>query len=126
MYREDLNVWYSVDLVNKIITPNIRKVRSRYDKKDQLLLKDGNLVIRNMRKSDLLIRSNSTDIEYKVEAKDEYRPDLLAYKFYGDPRLAWVILDANDLRDIFELKAGMVIVVPSIINLYSSGGVMSE
>lgn len=122
----DTNVWYSESLVSKVITPKTNIYRSRYDLKEQLLLKDNNLVIRNMRKSDLTPIRNSSNIEYRVEAKDAYRPDLIAYNMYGDPRYAWIILSANNLSDIFDLKAGLIITIPSMISLYASGGVLAR
>lgn len=122
----DTNVWYSEELVSKVITPKINVYRSRYDLKEQLLLKDNNLVIRNMRVSDLIPIRSSDNIEYKVEAKEAYRPDIIAYNMYGDPRYAWIILSANNLSDLFDLKPGMIITIPSIISLFGSGGVLAK
>ena len=118
--------WYSEEYVKDIFTPKLSTWRSRYDLKEQLLLKDDILVIRNMRKSDLVPTKTSSDIEYEVEAKEAYRPDIIANKVYGDPRLAWVILAANNLKDIFTLEAGMRIIIPSAVSIYMSGGVMAR
>ena len=116
--------WYSEKYVKEIFTPKLSTWRSRYDLKEQLLLNNDDLVIRNLRKSDLVpVRSNS-DIEYQVEAKENFRPDIIAYKVYGDARLAWIILAANGLKDIFELKTGMRIIIPSVTSIYMTGGVM--
>lgn len=116
--------WYSEDLVKEIFTPNLTSWRSRYDLKEQLLLKDDSLVIRCMRQSDLVPVRSSEDTEHEVEPQEAYRPDIIANNAYGDPRLAWVILSANNLSDIFSLKAGMRIIIPSISAIYRSGGVM--
>ena len=97
----DTNIWYSEELVSKVITPKLKTYISRYDLKEQLLLKDNTLVIRNMRKSDLTPNRSSDDIQYKIEAKEAYRPDIIANRVYGDPRYAWIILSTNNLRDIF-------------------------
>lgn len=123
---DNLNIWYSSSLVDKVITPKLNTYRSRYDLKEQLLLKDNTLVIRNMRKSDLTPVRSSDDMEYKIEAKEAYRPDIIANRVYGDPRYAWVILSANNLKDIFDLKTGMIITIPSIISLYKTGGILSR
>lgn len=122
----DTNIWYSEELVNKVITPKLKTYRSRYDLKDQLLLKDNTLVIRNMRKSDLIPNRNSDDIQYKIEAKEAFRPDIIANRVYGDPRYAWIILSANNLSDIFDLKTGMIITIPSVISLYKAGGILAR
>jgi len=33
---------------------------------------------------------------YKIPIEHEYRPDLIAYKFYGDVRLFWILVWANN------------------------------
>ncbi len=120
------DTWYDMSLLKEVNTPKITTVRSRYDTKEQLLLNDGNLVIRNMRRNDLYPNRDSTDTQHRVEGSEAYRPDIIAYNVYGDPRLAWVILSANDISDIFDLKAGMIINIPSSISLFRSGGVMNK
>lgn len=54
-------------------------------------------------KSESIIRSDikdllktNKDILYKIPKSEEYRPDLIANKFYGDPRLFWVLVYANE------------------------------
>ncbi len=120
------NTWYDTSLVKEVNTPRVTTIRSRYDTKEQLLLKNGDLVIRNMRRNDLYPGRSSNDTQHKVEGSEAFRPDVIAYNVYGDPRLAWVILSANDISDIFDLKAGMIITIPSSISLFRSGGVMNK
>ena len=126
MNGEVAKQWYSKSKVKTIFSPDLSTWRSRYDLKDQLLLKNDRLVIRNMRKSDLISPTNSTDMEYQVEAKEAYRPDIIANKVYGDPRLAWIILSFDNMKDVFELKAGIRIIIPSATTIYMNGGVMSR
>jgi hypothetical protein len=38
-------------------------------------------------------------IFYEYSIKDSDRPDIIAYKYYGDPKLAWVILMTNQYFD---------------------------
>ena len=121
-----LNTWYDTDLIKEVNTPNSTIIRSRYDTKEQLLLKDGTLVIRNMRFNDLYPSRDPNDIQHKVDGHEAYRPDVIAFNSYGDPRLAWVILSANNLSDVFDLEAGMIITIPSSISLFRSGGVMNR
>jgi hypothetical protein len=55
-----------------------------------------------------------TDRFYNVEANDAGRPDLVAYKMYGDPALYWVILFINGILDPFEtLYPGMMLRIPT-------------
>ena len=58
------------------------------------------------------IEATDQDIEYTVASTD--RIDLLAYRFYGDPRLWWVIAYRNgmDLPAV-QLYEGRKIIVPS-------------
>ncbi len=38
------------------------------------------------------------DILYRIPKQEEFRPDLIANKFYGDPRLFWVLVYANNFK----------------------------
>lgn len=44
----------------------------------------------------------------------EYRPDLVSYDYYGFSDHWWRILEANGMKDIFEFKAGVTIMLPTI------------
>jgi len=44
----------------------------------------------------------------------EYRPDLVAYDVYGIPDPWWNILEANNMKDIWEFQAGKTILLPSM------------
>lgn len=117
--------WYSEDLVDKILVPNLDTWRSRYDLKEQELLKDSDIwVIRNLRKNDITPIRTSEDIQHIVAPGEDCRPDVIAYNAYGDGNLAWVILAANNMSSIFELRAGMYIVIPSTLSLYQAGGIL--
>lgn len=123
--NEIIRSWYSEDLVDKILIPNLDTWRSRYDLKEQELLKDGDIwVIRNLRKNDITPVRTSEDIQHIVAPGEDCRPDVIAYNAYGDGNLAWVILAANNMSSIFELKAGMYIVIPSTLSLYQTGGIL--
>jgi hypothetical protein len=123
--NEVIRSWYSEDLVEKILIPNLDTWRSRYDLKEQELLKDGNTwVIRNLRKNDITPVRTSEDIQHIVAPGENYRPDMIAYNAYGDGNLAWVILAANNMSSIFDLKAGMYIIIPSTLSLYQTGGIL--
>ena len=45
----------------------------------------------------------------------ESRADAIAFKFYGDPSLFWVILESNNILDPFEeLNVGSKIRIPRL------------
>ncbi len=85
-------------------------------------LKQGYLDVVNFRN----IVSQKDDITYEVDPKYEFRPDLLAYDFYGDVKLWWVFAVRNKdiISDpVFDLVAGLSIRVPSPSNLKTSLGI---
>lgn len=118
--------WYSKDNVDLVISPNKTSIRSRYDLKDNLVLKDNNTVIRNLRRPDMVPYLDSSSTQHYIEAKENFRPDITAYNMYGDARYAWVILSANNMSDIFEYTTGKIITIPSVTSLYRTGGVMTR
>lgn len=42
----------------------------------------------------------------------EFRPDLLSQKVYGFPDYWWRIMEANNIKDIYDFKAGINIRIP--------------
>jgi hypothetical protein len=56
------------------------------------------------------------DIVYTIPKEYENRPDLLAYKLYGDVDLWWVfsVRNSNIIRDpVFDMVAGITIYLPT-------------
>ena len=52
------------------------------------------------------------DLQYMVQSAD--RIDRLAYRFYGDPILWWVIAAANDMEILpTDLYSGQILRIPS-------------
>ena len=47
----------------------------------------------------------------------EYRPDKIAQKAYGKKLMGywWRIMEANNIFDVFDLKAGTVLRIPTIV-----------
>lgn len=59
-----------------------------------------------------VIEADGTEFEAPIDAKYQYRPDLLAYEAYGSSRLWWVFtaLNPDVLKDpVFDFKSGTVI-----------------
>ena len=44
----------------------------------------------------------------------EYRPDLVAYEIFNAPEAWWRIMEANNMKDILEFKAGVTIIIPGL------------
>ena len=114
------------DEVKSIVNPNTNRIRirGRYDAKTKLRLEDEKITIRNLKQSDLTARKTERDLMHRVTLDEDKRPDLIALNFYGDARLYWVILGANDLREKEQIRKGMLIRVPSKDALYGTNGVL--
>lgn len=59
----------------------------------------------------------NTDKFLIISAGEEYRPDLIAKRAYGVNLLAfwWKIMEANNIFDVFDLKAGTTLRIPTIL-----------
>ena len=61
------------------------------------------------------IPSASDDPQYTIEPQYHHRPDLLAYDFYGTPKLWWIFAQRNMdiIKDpVFDMEAGTTIFLP--------------
>lgn len=64
---------------------------------------------------------NGSEYVYTVPPEYEGRPDMLAFLFYGDENLWWVIAYVNNiLLPMRDLVAGMQITIPSIDSINSA------
>lgn len=118
--------WYDANVIDNVLENDEMVVTSRYSTKTNLLRKDGNTVIRNLRTRDFYIPESDEDTVHKIKAGEEFRPDVVAFNQYGDASLYWVVLSANRMKDIFEFKADKVIRLPEITRVYSSNGVLGK
>ena len=50
-----------------------------------------------------------------VTAGTEYRPDLVSQNAYGTPDFWWKIMEANNIKDVYEFKAGLNLRLPNAI-----------
>lgn len=55
------------------------------------------------------------DVYAVVTPGTEYRPDLVSQKVYGTVDFWWKILEANNIKDIFDFKSGLNIRIPDAI-----------
>jgi hypothetical protein len=57
-------------------------------------------------------------IIYTIPLAEQYRPDLIANKFYGNGKLYWVLVYVNDINDSpqgFEVNKRIKVPNPNII-----------
>ncbi len=115
---------YFSDEVKNIEESTNKSIHSRYDSKIRLRLANNTLVIRNLKEDDLVAKLTNNDLLHRVVFMEAKRPDLIALHYYGDARLYWVILGANDLRERDQLVEGMLIRIPAINSLYGYDGLL--
>lgn len=59
------------------------------------------------------IKPSDADRFTVISSDIEYRPDLLSLKVYGIVDYWWKILEVNEMKDVFDFKAGVNIRIPS-------------
>ncbi len=59
--------------------------------------------------------SSVSDRFFLISAAHEFRPDKVSELAYGFPEWWWQILEANNISDIFDFKAGKTIKIPGNI-----------
>lgn len=66
------------------------------------------------------IDAQPPDIYHTIEVGENLRLDALAYKYYGNYQLWWVLATANDILDPFtELTVGDTIRIPYLPYIFS-------
>lgn len=110
--------------VKELVTSKEIQPKTRYDSKIRLRLNNNKLIVRNLKNDDLEAKQSERDIIHKVTLDEDERPDLIALKYYNDPRLYWVILGANGFREKSQLKQGKLIRIPAMNSLYGFNGLI--
>lgn len=103
-------------VANKIRPANIPVSKlvsklSRYKSSEVIYYGDNNYITFKTYKREV-IPTSSQDKYTVVSPGMEYRPDLLSQRAYGVPDFWWRILEANNLKDVFEFKSGLNIRIP--------------
>ena len=65
------------------------------------------------------------DFQYTIQPQYNYRPDLLAYDIYGNPKLWWVFTQRNIdilMDPIYDFRSGVTIALPKKSSLLSALG----
>lgn len=65
------------------------------------------------------VSPHPSDVTTKIRSGEDHRLDLVSYRFYGNPRLWWVIALANGIYDPYSVVAGTELRIPSIDSISS-------
>lgn len=65
---------------------------------------------------------NKKDIYLKVDATFENRLDKVSYQYYNTVRLWWVIAQASNLRNPFNVPIGTILRIPPYETLFKLKG----
>ena len=84
---------------------------SRYTESKVLYYTENKLLTFNLYRKTAIDRSSS-DKYYVVTPGTEYRPDLISRMAYGTVDFWWRIMEANNIKDIYDLKTGLNIRIP--------------
>lgn len=95
-----------------------RNFTARQNGERLLLDEEGNVIFQTFVFS--TIPDSELDVFHEVGAGEAGRLDLIAYKYYSNPRLDWVILFANPFvkNPIRDITPGLVLRVPSVEYVY--------
>ena len=65
------------------------------------------------------------DVYHKVSVSEVNRLDIIAFNYYGSAMLWWVVAEASDIINPFDVPVGTVLRIPPLVMLYGEGGVLS-
>jgi hypothetical protein len=73
------------------------------------------------------VPADEDDYIYVIQPQYNYRPDLLAFDLYGNPRLWWVFAQRNAdiiFDPIYDFRSGVIIKLPKKSKLLSVLGLI--
>ena len=73
----------------------------------------------------LKITEKATDSIYTVQMGEENALDLVALKLYNDESLWWIIAEASNIADPYNVPAGTVLRIPSITSICGYKGILA-
>lgn len=109
--------------VPSIKVGDIPNPTTRYDRKTTMIFPEGDMT-RMLKANELKVEPKDTDEIITVPIQFQYDPWRVAYHYYGNPDLFWVILGSNDLFGMFDLVAGLKIRIPTISDIFGTDGLM--
>jgi len=104
-------------LANKITETNLRSNQfvdafSRYNGSEVIYWGDRNLLTFKTYKK-RRYEPSGNDRYTVIKPGHEYRPDLVSYEAYGTPNFWWLIMEANEISDVYNFKAGTNLRIPA-------------
>ena len=84
---------------------------SRYNGLNVLYYGPRNIITFETYKKKITKPSNNNKY-YVITNGTEYRPDLVSLRAYGTVSFWWRIMEANNIMDIYDFKAGVNILIP--------------
>lgn len=101
--------------VSSISHSSVVDAASRYNKSAIIYYGDQRFITFETYKRVNYVPSDG-DRFYVITKSTEYRPDLVSQRAYGTVGYWWKILEANNMMDILDFKAGTNIVIPNVLN----------
>lgn len=75
---------------------------------------------------DYVLAESQSDLTTYVKENEVHRLDLLSYRIYNNPLLAWVIVRRNRLESMDDLWLGREIKYPPLESVYKDGGIINN
>ncbi len=113
---------YSTD-VNAIKYNGTTVASNRYDTKIKLITADGEYT-RLLKGNELIAPQSENDSYIYIDLSYQYDPFKIAYEYYNNENFYWVILAANNLFSMFDLKEGITIRIPNITSIMGYNGLL--
>ena len=113
--------------MSEFYVTSTRKTTNRYDRyKDCLILKEKETGISYLATREVKeIPLKSSDTYHIVKSHEASRLDLIAYNYYKNPLLWWVIAQANNIYNPIEgVPVGTTLRIPSLETLYGNHGIL--
>lgn len=85
---------------------------SRYTGSKVIYYTENKLLTFNLYRKTKIART-SGDRYLVVSPGQEYRPDLISNLAYGTVDFWWRIMEANDIKDVFDIKVGLNLRIPA-------------
>lgn len=94
---------------------------SRYNAVNRILDSENNEYIASSDNFKFSVRNDDT--YHEVILGEENRLDLISFHYYSTPLLWWVIAEASNIIDPFDVPVGTILRIPSKQSIYVDKGV---
>ena len=95
---------------------------SRYRDYYRILDEEGNHRIESYDRNE--IPYSEGDIYHRVTLGEQNRLDIISYNYYGTVMLWWVIAEASEIINPFDVPMNTVLRIPPLVMIYGEGGVL--